>query len=143
MNEERILLVVPRLSLDGAIPTVGDLIFTNRQVFLVRRAGNADLTRSFGKVAATEAGRRSRKVSRPQARPLDTILATADPRTRFEYRELQSITVRVGGLFSSPSVRFIPRHGRRLKFSGKSAALELLASAVPLLAGAGAPMSLS
>jgi hypothetical protein len=143
VNEERILVVVPRLYLDGVTRTVGDLYFTTRQVFLAKRAGNADTSRSFGVVGAAAAAQRRRKTSRPQARPLDTILARADPRTRFEYRELKSITVKLGGLFSSPTVRFIPHHGKRLKLSGKQSALEHLASAIPLLAGVGAPISLS
>ena len=95
MSEEGVLLVVPRLSLDGDSRTVGDLVFTTRQVFLAKTAGNA-VTRAFGIIdAAAAAAQRSRDSSQQlQARPLETILAMADPRTRFEYRELQSITVK-------------------------------------------------
>lgn len=144
MNEERIIVVVPQLNLDGAPRTVGDLVFTTRQVFLARRAGSADLARAFDVIGGSPAARRSRKSSqRLRVQSLDRILAAADRRTRFEYRELESITVNVGGLFSSPSVRFVPRHGRRLKLLGKRAALEHLASAVPFLVGSGAPISLS
>ena len=144
MNEERVIVVVPQLNLDGAPRTVGDLVFTTRQVFLARRAGSADLARAFDLAGGVPAAPRSRKSSqRLRAQSLDRILAAADRRTRFEYRELESITVNVGGLFSSPSIRFIPHHGRRLKLLGKRAALELLAAAVPALADAGAPISLS
>ena len=144
MNEERVIVVVPQLNLDGAPRTVGDLVFTTRQVFLARRTGGADLSRAFDLTGSAPAAPRSRKSSqRLRAQSLDRILAAADRRTRFEYRELESITVNVGGLFSSPSVKFIPHHGRRLKLLGKRAALEHLASAVPTLAGAGAPISLS
>jgi hypothetical protein len=144
VNEERIVAVVPQLNLDGAPRTVGDLVFTTRQVFLARRTGTADLARAFDATGGAPAAPRSRKSSqRLRAQSLDRILAAADRRTRFEYRELESITVNIGGLFSSPSVRFTPHHGRRVKLSGKRAALELLASAVPLLAAAGAPISLS
>jgi len=139
VSEEGVLLVVPRLSLDGDSRTVGDLVFTTRQVFLAKTAGNA-VARAFGIIDAAAAAARSQQ---PQARPLETILAMADPRTRFEYRELQSITVKLGGLFSSPAVRLIPHHGRRLKLSGKRSALVHLATAVPLLARVGAPISLS
>ena len=144
MSEEGVLLVVPRLSLDGDSRTVGDLVFTTRQVFLAKTAGNA-VARAFGIIdAAAAAAQRSRDSSQQlQARPLETILAMADPRTRFEYRELQSITVKLGGLFSSPAVRLIPYHGRRLKLSGKRSTLVHLATAVPLLARVGAPISLS
>ena len=108
MREESVLLVVPRLSLDEVTRTVGDLVFTTRQVFLAKTAGNAD-ARAFGIIEAAARAQRSRNASRqPQARPLDTILAMADPRTQFEYRELQSITVNLGGLFSSPGVRLHP-----------------------------------
>lgn len=142
MNEERVIVVVPQLNLDGAPRTVGDLVFTTRQVFLARRAGSADPARAFdGGVAAAPRSRKSSQ--RLRAQSLDRILAVADRRTRFEYRELESITVNVGGFFSSPSIRFIPHHGRRLKLLGKRAALELLAAAVPALAGAGAPIFLS
>jgi hypothetical protein len=139
VSEEGVLLVVPRLSLDGDRRTVGDLVFTTRQVFLAKTAGNA-VTRAFGIIDAAAAAAPSQQ---PQARPLETILAMADPRTRFEYRELQSITVKLGGLFSSPAVRLIPYHGRRLKLSGKRSTLVHLATAVPLLARVGAPISLS
>ena len=139
MSEEGVLLVVPRLSLDGDSRTVGDLVFTTRQVFLAKTAGNA-VARAFGIIDAAAAAAPSQQ---PQARPLETILAMADPRTRFEYRELQSITVKLGGLFSSPAVRLIPYHGRRLKLSGKRSTLVHLATAVPLLARVGAPISLS
>ncbi len=144
MNEERVIVVVPQLNLDGAPRTVGDLVFTTRQVFLARRAGSADLARAFDLTGGVPAAPRSRKSSqRLRAQSLDRILAAADRRTRFEYRELESITVNVGGLFSSPSVRFVPHHGGRLKLLGKRAALELLAAAVPALEKAGAPISLS
>ena len=144
MNEERVIVVVPQLNLDGAPRTVGDLVFTTRQVFLARRTGSADLARAFDLTGGDPAAPRSRKSSqRLRAQSLDRILAAADRRTRFEYRELESITVNVGGLFSSPSVRLVPHHGGRLKLSGKRAALELLASAVPALEKAGAPISLT
>ena len=144
MNEERVIVVVPRLHLDGAPRTVGDLVFTTRQVFLARRAGDADLARVLDLTGGDPAAPRSRKSSsRLRAQSLDRILAAADRRTRFEYRELERITVKVGGLFSSPSVRFVPHHGSRVKLLGKRAALELLASSLPVLVGAGAPISLS
>jgi hypothetical protein len=144
VNEERILVVVPQLNLDGATRTVGDLVFTTRQVFLAKTAGNADLARAFGTIRAPTSTQRSRNASQQlQAQPLDKILARADRRTRFAYRELQGITVKVGVLFSSPAVRLIPRHGKRLKLWGKWAALEHLASKIPFLAGAGVPISLS
>jgi hypothetical protein len=140
VNEESVLLVVPRLSLDDVI---GDLVFTTRQVFLARTAGSPH-ARAFGIIEAAEAAQRGRNASQQlQARPLETILAMADRRTRFEYRELRSITVKLGGLFSSPGVKLIPHHGRRIKLSGKHSALIHLASAVPRLAGVGAPISLS
>lgn len=143
MKEESVLLVVPRLSLDGVTRTVGDLVFTTRQVFLARTARNAD-ARAFGVIEAAARAQRKRDESQqPKARSLDFILAMADPRTQFEYRELQSITVKLGGLFSSPGVRLIPHHGRRLRLSGKYSALVQLASAVPRLARVGAPISLS
>lgn len=144
MKEERVIVVVPQLNLDGAPRTVGDLVFTTRQVFLARRGG-PDLERAFdltgGAPAVPQRGRKSSQ--RLRAQSLDRILAAADRRTRFEYRELERIVVNVGGLFSSPSVRFIPHHGRRVKLLGKRAALELLASSVPDLVGAGAPISLT
>lgn len=144
MIEERVIVVVPQLNLDGTPHTVGDLVFTTRQVFLARRTRGADLQRAFDLTGGVPTVPRSRKSSqRLRAQSLDKILAAADRRTRFEYRELESIIVNVGGLFSSPSVRFVPHHGRRLRLSGKRAALEHLASAVPALAGAGAPISLS
>jgi hypothetical protein len=144
VSEERIIVVVPQLNLDGVTRTVGDLVFTTRQVFIARTAGSADLARAFDVIGGAAAAQRSRDAFQQlPAQPLDAILAAADPRTRFEYRELQSITVKLGGLFSSSTVRLIPRHGRRLKLSGKRAAIEHLASAVPFLAGAGAPISLS
>jgi len=139
VSEEGVLLVVPRLSLDGDSRTVGDLVFTTRQVFLAKTAGNA-VARAFGIIDAAAAAAPSQQL---QARPLETILAMADSRTRFEYRELQSITVKLGGLFSSPAVRLIPYHGRRLKLSGKRSTLVHLATAVPLLTRVGAPISLS
>jgi hypothetical protein len=142
VNEESVLLVVPRLSLDGDSRTVGDLVFTTRQVFLAKTAGNAD-ARAFGIIEAAAAQRSRNSSQQLQARPLEAILAMADPSTRFEYRELQSITVKLGGLFSSPAVRLIPYHGRRLKLSGKRSTLVHLATAVPLLARVGAPISLS
>jgi hypothetical protein len=144
VKEEGVLLVVARLSLDGDGLTVGDLAFTTRQAFLAKTADDA-VARTFGVVeAAAAATHRSRISSQQlQARPLKTLLAMADPRTQFEYRELQSITVNVGGIFSAPSISFIPRHGRRLKLLGKWVALEHLASAVPRLARVGAPISLS
>lgn len=144
MNEERVIVVVPQVNLDGAPRTVGDLVFTTRQVFLARRTGGADLSRAFDLTGGSPAAPRSRKSSpRLRTQSLDRILAAADRRTRFEYRELESITVNVGGLLSAPSVRFTPHHGRRLKLLGKRAALEYLASAVSALADAGAPISLS
>jgi len=144
VNEERIVVVVPQLRLDGVTRTVGDLVFTTRQVFLVKTAGNSDPTQAFGIIRAAAAAQRSTNTSqRLLAQPLDAILAAADPRTRFEYRELQGITVKLGGLFSSPTVRLIPHHGGRLKLRGKRAAIERLASAVPFLAGSGAPISLA
>ena len=144
MNEERVIVVVPRVNLDGAPRTVGDLVFTTRQVFLARRTGGAELARAFDLTGAAPAAPRARKSShRLRAQSLDKILAAADRRTRFEYRELESITVNVGGLFSSPSVRLIPRHGKRVKLLGKRAALEILASSIPDLVGAGAPISLT
>jgi hypothetical protein len=140
VSEESVLLVVPRLSLDEV---TGDLVFTTRQVFLARTAGNPD-ARVFGVIEAAARAQSSRNASQQiQARPLETILAMADRRTRFEYRELRSITVNLGGLFSSPGVRFIPHHGRRVKLSGKHSALVHLASAVPRLARVGAPISLT
>lgn len=136
--------MVPQLNLDGTPGAVGDLVFTTRQVFLARRTGRAELARAFDLAGSDPAAPRRRKSSqRIRAQSLDKILAAADRRTRFEYRELESIVVNVGGLFSSPSVRLIPHHGRRVKLSGKRAALELLASDVPALAGAGAPISLT
>ena len=36
MSEERIVVVVPQVDLAGGARTVGDLVFTNRQVFLMR-----------------------------------------------------------------------------------------------------------
>jgi hypothetical protein len=142
VKEESILLVVPRLSLDEATRTVGDLVFTTRQVFLARTAGNPH-ARTFGIIEAAAAAQRGRDASQqPQARPLEAILAIADRRTRFEYRELLSITVNLGGLFSSAGVTFIPHHGRRITLSGKHSALVHLASAVPRLAGIGAPITL-
>ncbi len=144
MKEERVIVVVPRLNLDGAPRSVGDLVFTTRQVFLAKRTGGAELERAFDLTGGDPAAPRSRKSStRLRAQSLDKILAAADRRTRFEYRELESIVVKVGGLFSSPSVRLIPRHGKRVKLLGKRAALELLASAIPDLTGAGAPISLT
>jgi hypothetical protein len=144
VNEERVIVVVPQLKLEGATPTVGDLVFTTRQVFLARRTSTADLARALDVTGAVPVAPRSRKSSqRLRAQSLDRILAAADRRTRFEYRELERIVVKVGGLFSSPTVRLIPHHGTRIKLSGKRAALELLASAVSLLADAGAPISLS
>jgi hypothetical protein len=144
VNEERIVVVVPQVSLDGAPRTVGDLVFTTRQVFLARRTGSADLVRAVDLTGSPPAAQRRRKSShRLRAQAIDKILAAADRRTRFEYRELESIVVNVGGLFSSPSVRLIPRHGGRVKLLGKRAALELLASSIPDLVGAGAPISLT
>lgn len=137
-------MVVPQLELDGVTRTVGDLVFTTRQVFLVKTAGNAEPTQASGTIRAAAAAQRSTNTSqRLLAQPLDAILTAADPRTRFEYRELQGITVKLGGLLSSPTVRLIPHHGKRLELSGKRAAIERLASAVPFLAGAGAPISLT
>jgi len=130
-------VVVPHLSLGGTASTVGDLVFTTRQVFLALRARNADPPR------AEAARRRGKSSQRLRARSLEAILAAADRRTHFEYRELESITVDVGHLFFSPSVRLIPHHGRRVKLTGKRAAMKLLASAVPSLAAAGAPIALS
>lgn len=144
MNEERIVVVVPQLSLDGATRTVGDLVFTTRQVFMARTAGGIDPPPTVGVVGAAAASQRSRNASqRHQAEPLETILAAADPRTRFEYRELEDITVKLGGLVSSNTVRLVPHHGKTLKFSGTRAAFERLAAAVPILAGVGAPVSLT
>lgn len=144
VNEERIVVVVPQLNLDGVTRTVGDLVFTTRQVFLARTAGGADPPLAFGIIRAAAASQRSKDASqRLQAQPLDTILAAADPRTRFEYRELEDITIKLGGFLSSPTVRLIPHHGKRLKLSGTRAAFERLASAVPFLAGLGAPISLA
>jgi hypothetical protein len=140
VSEESVLLVVPRLSLDEV---TGDLVFTTRQVFLARTADNPD-ARVFGVIEAAARAQSARNASREiQARPLEMILAMADRRTRFEYRELRSITVNLGGLFSSPGVRFIPHHGRRIKLSGMHSALTHLASAVPRLARVGAPISLT
>ena len=141
MKEESVLLMVPGLTLDGDTRAVGDLVFTTRQVFLARRVGDAGPSVPHPR---TPAAPRSRSATKhPRTRPLETILATADRRTRFEYRELESIVVNVGGLFSSPGVRLTPHHGRRIKLSGKRSALVLLASAIDPLAGAGAPISLS
>ena len=138
------LIVVPRLNLDVAPRTVGDLVFTTRQVFLARRTGGADLGRTFDLTGGDPTAPRSRKSSsRLRAQSLDRILTAADRRTRFEYRELESITVNVGGLFSSPGVKFVPHHGKSVKLVGKRAAVEHLASAVSSLADAGAPISVS
>lgn len=63
-------------------------------------------------------------------------------RTLFEYQQLQGITVKPGGLFSTPAVRLIPCQGKRIKLCGKRKALMQLASSVPLLKGSGAPLSL-
>ena len=144
MKEEGVLLVVPRLSLDGESRTVGDLVFTTRQVFLANTADNA-VARAFGIIEAAEAAaQRSRDSSQQlEVRSLKKLLAMADPRTRFEYRELQSIRVKLGRLFLPSAVRLIPHHGRRLKFSGKRSILVHLATAVPRLARVGAPISLS
>ena len=109
MDEERILVLVPQLNLDGVTRTVGDLVFTSRRVFLARTAGNADLAQVFGIIGAALASQSSRTASQQlQAQPLDKILAAADPRVRFEYRELQGISVKLGGFFSTPAVRFVP-----------------------------------
>jgi hypothetical protein len=144
VKEERILVVVPQLNLDGASRPIGDLVFTTRQIFLARTAGNADLARAFDTTKPSTAAQRSRSASQHlRAQPLDTILARADRHTRFTYRELQGITVKLGGLFSSPAVRVIPRHGKSVKLLGKWAALEHLASKVPFLVDAGVPISLS
>ena len=144
VNDEHILVLVPQLNLDGITRTVGDLVFTNRRVFLAKTAGNTDLAQAFGLVGAMVAAIDSRNASQQlQAQPLEKILAAADPRTLFEYPELHGITVTLGGLFSTPAVRFAPRQGKRIKLWGKRRALEHLASAIPLLTGAGAPISLS
>jgi hypothetical protein len=144
VKEEGVLLVVPRLSLLGESRTDGDLVFTTRQVFLAKTADNA-VARTFGIIeAAAAAAHRGRIFSQQlQARPLRTLLAMADPRTRFEYRELQSITVKLGGIFSSSTVTLIPHHGRCLKLSGERLTLVHIATAVPRLARVGAPISLS
>jgi len=143
VSEERILVVVPHLNLGGTTHTVGDLVFTTRQVFMALRARSADPLRAEAPGGAVDARRRGKSSQRLRARSLEAILAAADRRTRFEYRELESITVDVGHLFFSPSVRLIPHHGRRVKLTGKRVALKLLASAVPALAAAGAPIALS
>jgi hypothetical protein len=144
VDDERILVLVPQLNLDGVTRTVGDLVFTTRRVFLANTAGNADLAQAFGVIGAALASQSSRTASQQlQAQPLEKILAAADPRTRFEYPELQGITVTLGSFFSTPAVRFVPREGKRIKLWGKRPALEHLASAVPFLVSAGAPISLS
>jgi hypothetical protein len=144
VNEERILVVVPEVVLDGGTRAAGDLVFTSRQVFLVRAAVNSEAAHVSRVVGAAAAAQRSMNASQQlRAQSLEAILASADPHTRFEYRELQSIGVRLGGLFSSPAVSLVPRHGGSLKFRGRRAALEHLASAVPFLVGAGAPISVS
>ena len=144
MDDERILVLVPQLNLDGLTRTVGDLVFTNRRVFLAKTAGNADLAQAFGIIGAALAGQSSRAASQQlEAQPLDTILAAADPRTRFEYRDLHSIAATLGGMFSTPAVRLVPREGKRIKLWGKRPALEHLVAAVPFLAGAGVPIAVS
>ena len=55
-DEERILVVVPQLNLDGITRTVGDLVFTTRRVFLSRTAGNADLAQPFGRCGSSFSG---------------------------------------------------------------------------------------
>ena len=135
-------MVIPQLNLDTR--TVGDLVFTTRQVFLARTGGGTDPPRAFGIIrAAAESQRRRDASQRLQTQPLDTILAAADPRTRFEYRELKDITIKLGGFLSSPAVRLVPHHGKRLKLSGARAGFERLASAVPFLTALGAPISLA
>lgn len=136
-------MVVPHLGFGGTARTVGDLVFTTRQVFLALRSGSVDPPRAEAPGGVAAARRRGKSSQRLRARSLEAILAAADRRTRFEYRELRSITVDVGRLFFSPSVRLIPHHGRRVKLTGKRAAMKLLASAVPSLAAAGAPITLS
>ena len=137
-------MVVPQVDLEGGTRTVGDLVFTNRQVFLARAVGSADPKPAFGVVRAAAESQRSVNASqRLKAQSLEAIVRAADPRTRFEYRELEAIIVKLGGFFSPPAVRFIPRHGKRLKLVGSKAAFERLAAAVPVLAGAGAPISLT
>jgi hypothetical protein len=144
VKEERIVVVVPQVDLEGGTRTVGDLFFTNRQVFLARPIGGADPKPALGVVRAAAESQRSMNASQHlKSRPLDAIVAAADPRTRFEYRELEAIIVKLGGLFSPPGVKFIPHHGKRLKLVGSRAAFERLAAAVPLLAGMGAPISLT
>ncbi len=137
-------MVVPEVDLEGGTRTIGDLVFTTRQVFLARAIGGAVPKPAFDVVrAAAESQRTVNASQRLKAQPIDAIIAAADPRTRFEYRELEAIIVKLGGLFSPPGVRFIPRHGRRLKLVGSRAAFERLAAAVPFLAGVGAPISLA
>ena len=137
-------MVVPQVDFDGGTRTVGDLVFTTRQVFLARAVGSAEAKPAFGVVhAAAESQRSANASQRLKAQPLEAIVAAADPRTRFEYRELEAIIVKLGGFFSPPGVMFIPHHGKRLKLVGSRAAFERLASAVPLLARVGAPISLT
>ena len=145
MNEERVIVVVPRLNLDGAPRTVGDLVFTTRQVFLARRTGGAELARAFD-LTGGRPGRAAQPGSLPRAFARSLSTRFSAPRTDARVSSIASsraLPSRSAVSFSSPSVRLIPRHGKRVKLLGKRAALELLASSIPDLVGAGAPISLT
>ena len=58
-------MVVPRVTLDGVTRTVGDLVFTNRQVFLARRMGRADSARVPDVASATPRRNPGHELSRP------------------------------------------------------------------------------
>ena len=144
MKDEQIVVVVPQVDLEGGTRTAGDLVFTTRQVFLARTIGSAGPKGAFSVVrAAAELQRSANASQRLRTQPLQALVAAADPRTRFEYRELEAIIVKLGGFFTPPGVTFIPRHGKRLLLVGSKAAFERLASAVPSLVRVGAPVSLA
>ena len=138
-------MVVPQVDLEAGTRTVGDLVFTTRQVFLARAIGGARPKPARGGVisAAAESQRSMNASQHLRVQSIDAMVAAADPRTRFDYRELEAIVVKLGGFFSPPGVRFIPHHGKQLKLVGSRAAFERLAAAVPFLAGVGAPISLA
>lgn len=144
MTEESIVAVAPQFNLDEFTRTLGDLVFTTRQVVFVKTAGMTDVIGAvFGGIGAGFAAAASRKSSETlQAQPFDKLIAASDPKHRFDYQAIASIVVKPRRFFSSVVI-IRPREGKRHKFWGKRANLLKVVELTSQLAVLGAPIQVT
>jgi hypothetical protein len=144
-SHEEIIVIAgratPQVFFAGVDWTVWDLIFTNRRVIAIK-TGRVSPLKTFllGTFYVVYEDRRSRQRSKAiRDAPVSDILGPGEEKEFFEYRELESITLRLRHILSSEIQ--LKRRGERRKrfFLNRRAAKAVLDASVTLRLH-GAPM---